>query len=68
MPMTKHEAGLRHPTLGLMKPGESFEISADKDELRHLRNDVARFREVMRFNIRKIANGYRCTCIEDLVG
>ena len=67
MAMTKHEAYARRPTLGLMKPGESFEISSDKDELRYLRNAVAHFRETMRFSIRKTSTGYRCTCIEDLL-
>ena len=67
MPMTKVEADRRRPTLGLMKPGESFEISADKDELRHLKNAVARFRETTRFSIRKTDTGYCCTCVEELI-
>jgi hypothetical protein len=65
--MTKVEAENRHPVLGVMKPGESFEISADKDELRHLRNAVARFRETTRFSIRKTDTGYRCICVADLI-
>jgi hypothetical protein len=65
--MTKVEAERRHATLGIMQPGESFEISADPDEVRHLRNAVARFRETMRFSIRKIDTGYRCTCIGDRI-
>jgi hypothetical protein len=65
--MTKYEAEARHPTLTLMRAGESFEISADKDELRHLKNTVARYRETMRFSVRKSANGYRCTCIGDRI-
>ena len=64
--MTKLEAEARHPVLGVMKPGESFGISADKDELRYLKNNVARFRETMRFSIRKTATGYRCTCVWSL--
>jgi hypothetical protein len=67
MSMTKVEAWRRRPTLGLMKPGESFEISADPDEVRHLRNAVARFRETTRFSIRKTDTGYRCTCVKDLL-
>jgi hypothetical protein len=65
--MTKHEADTRRPTLGLMRPGQSFTISADPDELRYLRNDVARFRDTMRFSIRKEGGGYRCTCVADLL-
>ena len=53
--------------LGIMRPGESFEISADPDEVRHLRNAVARFRETMRFSIRKTDTGYQCTCIGDRI-
>jgi hypothetical protein len=67
MPMTKVEAGNRHPVLGIMRPGESFEISADPDEVRHLRNEVARFRETMKFSVRKTDTGYRCTCIGDRI-
>jgi hypothetical protein len=66
--MNKHEASARHPSLGRMKPGESFTISADPDEVRHLRNEIARFREVMRFNLRKEGEGYRCTCVADRLG
>jgi hypothetical protein len=65
--MNKHEASSRRPTLGLMKPGQSFKISADPDEVRFLRNDIARFRETMRFSLRKEGDSYRCTCIGDLL-
>jgi hypothetical protein len=64
--MNKHEARSRHPTLGLMKPGQSFKISANPDEVRFLRNEIARFRETMRFSLRKEGDGYRCTCIWEL--
>jgi hypothetical protein len=67
MSMTKHEADRRHPTLALMKPGDSFEISNDPDELRHLRNAIARFRDTMRFSVRKHGGGYRYTCVADLL-
>jgi hypothetical protein len=47
--------------------GQSFTISADTDELRYLRNAVAQFRDTMRFSIRKEGDGYRCTCVKDLL-
>jgi hypothetical protein len=65
--MNKHEADRRHPTLGLMRAGDSFRISADPDEVRHLRNNIARFRDTMRFSLRKEDDGYRCTCIGDRI-
>ena len=67
MPMTKQEAFSRRPTLGLMKLGQSFTISTDPDELRHLRNAVAQHRDTMRFSIRREGTCYRCTCVKDLL-